>query len=257
MERARILLSHASRSWRPAAVGAGLCGALVAAVITGSQLVGSAQGAPGTGSGTTQTSTHADSGTLGPWQQSGHSAAPAATMRQVAADPRGILLVGDSTGTRSRTAITAALTGHPLSWDLWNGRPTHGSVDAVVAMVPLQQVPRTVLVLSGSNDVFEPEAFGPQVERLMEHVGADRQVFWVAPDVERPASLAADRDNSRRMRSALTAAAGAHPNLHVIAWPDALAAKTQEQRAALVVDGVHPSPAGANALAQLIATALR
>lgn len=199
------------------------------------------------------------SGYLGAWQQMAISYSALPIQRAAAADPSGVLLLGDSLARRVRPALFEAIAPakRRVSWNTGNGRPTHGSVDAYIGMLAAGTSPRAIVVLSGANDVFEPQAFAPQIERLLAAAGPDRTVYWVTPHVDRAATSAADRANTRRLRTDLERAAQQHPNLRLVRWGSRLEGLSPSERARLVSDGVHPTPAGAAELARLITTALR
>ena len=167
-----------------------------------------------------------------------------------------MLLIGDSSLTRTRPGLVAALSGRPVTWDHWNGRPTHGSVDVAAAIDGAGRLPRTLVVLSGSNDVFFPDAFAAQVERLLSVAGPSRRVVWVAPYVRRPKFADADAHNSAAIDAQLAAAAARHPNLHVVDWAGHVRALSAADAAALMPDGAHPSPAGCAQLTRMIVAAL-
>lgn len=196
----------------------------------------------------------ADSGRIGAWQQLGHAHAAHDIAQRAAKDPRGVLLLGDSMASRVRPVLAPMLTSRQRSvtWDHWNGRPTHGSVDALAALDGQGLQPRTIVVLSGSNDVFEPGALTPQIERLLRMTGPHRQIYWVVPRVERPSWREADLHNSGLVEEALTSAASRHTNLHLVPWGRHLAGRSAHERTAFAPDGVHPSAAGVTALNELI-----
>ena len=111
----------------------------------------------------------------------------------------------------------------------------------------------SIVLLSGSNDVFFPEGFAHQVERLMAIAGPQRRVVWVAPYVVRPRYAPADEHNSRGLRADLLAAAQHHRNLHVVDWSGHVLALDDAARRARMPDGAHPSALGCEELSRLIA----
>ncbi|MDO5711191.1 MAG: hypothetical protein Q4P32_05560 [Micrococcales bacterium] len=192
------------------------------------------------------------SGLIGPWQQMGHSRSAQQADRQAATDPRGVFLVGDSLATRVRPALTKALGKRPVAWDHWNGRPTHANVDVFEALEQAHHLPQTLLVLSGSNDVFDPLRFATQVDRLLEIAGTKRQIVWAVPSVRRAKFADADTHNSRIIEAALRRAASTNPNLRLVDWAGHVAALPPARAAQFMPDGVHPSPAGSVELSKLI-----
>ncbi len=193
------------------------------------------------------------SGPIGPWQRYGHGSSSEKGFVAAASDPGGVLLLGDSVAARIRDDLAAALReqGRPMSWDHWNGRPTHGAADMLVALEAAGHQPATLVVVSGENDIFEPYLFATQVERIMRTAGPDRQVHWVMPVVSRAERAEPDLANSSRLSAALISASGRHPNLHLIDWPGRLAQAGSTGRLRLVPDGVHPSPIGSAEMVDL------
>lgn len=194
-----------------------------------------------------------DSGRIGRWQEMGHGASSIAVERRVASTPSGVLLLGDSSLTRARPELLKALAGRPVSWNQWNGRPTAAAVDVAAAIDGVGRLPSTIVLLSGSNDVFFPEGFAYQVERLMAIAGPQRRVVWVAPYVVRPRYAPADEHNSRGLRADLLAASQHQRNLHVVDWSGHVLALDDAARRARMPDGAHPSALGCEELARLIA----
>lgn len=197
------------------------------------------------------------SGRIGPWQRMGHLASTDREIARVAADPRGVLLIGDSLATRTRPALAKALGKRPFAWNHWNGRPTHGTVDVVAPLEQSGRLPGIVMVLSGSNDVFDPLRFETQVDRLMGIVGPTRHVIWSVPTVRRAKTGSADAHNSAIIGAALRRAAATHPNLTLVDWAGYLDTQSPARVRALMPDGVHPSPTGSVALARQLVAALR
>lgn len=198
------------------------------------------------------------SGPIGPWQRYGHDSSSERIFAETAADPGGVLLIGDSVAARIRDDFADALraTNRPMSWDHWNGRPTHGAADTLVALAAAGHQPATLVVVSGENDIFEPYLFAVQIERVMRVAGPQRAVHWVIPVVRRPAHVEADLANSQRLIDALSAAARRHPNLHLVDWAGVLAATDDAGRERLAPDGVHPSPEGSLEMVRLVTGSL-
>lgn len=197
-----------------------------------------------------------DSGRIGRWQEMGHERSTPAAERAAAAAPAGALLVGDSSLTRTRPQLVAALAPRPLTWDHWNGRPTHGSVDVVAAIDGARRLPATIVLMSGSNDIFSPGEFPAQIDKLLSIAGPTRRVVWVAPYVARPRHSVADVHNTRAIRADLLRAARRHANLRVVDWADHVLALPAVEQRRLMPDGAHPSPAGCAALTRLIVAAM-
>ena len=105
----------------------------------------------------------------------------------------------------------------------------------------------------GTNDIFDPPAFGAQVERAMAIAGPKRTVYWVNVEVSRFRQSAdvqaADRANSAWINQQLEEAAARHPNLKIIHWSEFLNSQPAGPGKYLR-DGVHTSRAGRPGRAQ-------
>jgi hypothetical protein len=113
---------------------------------------------------------------------------------------------------------------------------------------------------TGSNDVFTPPLFGPQVDRVMRIVGSRRTVYWVNVHVcrfkEAAAVQAADTQNSAWVNLQLETAQRRYPNLTIVRWAEFLAARADHIKEYLR-DGVHTTiPQGQDARNALIVDAI-
>lgn len=192
------------------------------------------------------------SGAIGHWQASGHEASDAAT-DLAAATGDGVHLLGDSIGSRLLPALRARVSGRPLSYDVWNGRPTPAALDTLARTSAERGLAPTVLVVCGSNDIFDPWHLEQQVDRAREIVGR-RRLLWVTPFVSRPSAPAADMRNSAVLGLALERAA-AVGTVELVRWFEYLA-RLPGNTSDHVEDGVHPTPRGAAALADLVLASL-
>lgn len=199
------------------------------------------------------------SGRLGPWRSMSRSAATAAASAQVAADPRGVRLIGDSISMVVLRPLFDQLRaqGRPLSWDGWSGRPTAPCVASALADADAALLPGTLIVVSGANDIFDTAAFAPAVRRLLTGLPSTTQVIWATPYAGRRTSPIADTRSSALLSLQLEQAAAAHPNVHLVRWFEFLA-KKPSRLPAYVPDGVHPkSAAGSAAFVGLLTSVLR
>lgn len=127
-------------------------------------------------------------------------------------------MFGDSIAVLTRRTFAARLraAGRPLSWDTWSGRPTTALTRAVVTAVSGGACPPTLLVVSGSNDIFDPRPFAAQVDAIVRAAGPQRRVAWVTPYVSRPQAPLADLRNTALIVLALERAAARHDNLVLV-----------------------------------------
>lgn len=226
-----------------------LCAA-AAVVATGATMVG------------TSVSVSADtygSGALGPWRELTRSISDDAQIRRVLAGD-GVFMFGDSIGVQDGDALALRLTGLPLAVDNWSGRPTEAAVDALQTWATTYGLPNRILMAVGTNDIFKPPAFGPQVKRAMEIAGPGRTVYWVNTRVSRTKEpeivQRADLRNSTWVNRQLDDAADRYPNLRVIRWSEFLGKVKYPHR--YLRDGLHTSiPLGQHWRNDLITQALR
>lgn len=147
------------------------------------------------------------SGGIGKWQDStGQSSTPEQD-RAVAAAANGLFVLGDSVGTRLLPGLSRPPT-RAIAWDVWNGRPTAPAIATVRALAQQKRLPRDILVVLGSNDVFDPHRFAGDAAELVAALEGHR-VFWVTPYVSRKRSPAADlRATAARVGPGTTRGAG-------------------------------------------------
>ncbi|MGW7683068.1 hypothetical protein ACWGID_20205 [Kribbella sp. NPDC054772] len=202
------------------------------------------------------------SGALGDWTVLSHAIAPEATITYVR-DNDGVYMFGDSIAVQDAKALASQLiarSGKTIAVHNWSGRPTAPAVDALQNWAARYGLPRRILMATGTNDIFNPPAFGPQVDRAMRIVGSKRTVVWVNVQCARTAKSAAvqlaDQRNSAWINSQLSDAAKKYSNLKVVHWSESLAASPTHLTTYLR-EGVHTSvPAGQNARNDLILQAL-
>jgi|1186.fasta_scaffold18341_2 hypothetical protein len=214
---------------------------------------------------TAQTAAAADpygSGALGDWTVLSHAVATEATITYVR-DNDGVFMFGDSISVQDGKALASQLiarSGKTIAVHNWSGRPTGPAVDALQNWALRYGLPRRILMATGSNDIFNPPAFGPQVDRTMRIVGPNRVVVWVNVQCARTAKPAAvqlaDQRNSAWINSQLADADKKYPNLKVVRWAESLAA-VPSHLTTYLREGVHTSvPAGQTARNDLILQAL-
>lgn len=181
------------------------------------------------------------SGVIGDWQSMSHSQSSSTDFFAALGDSNGFYFVGDSIANGSKDKIKTMLANHgdASGYNVWSGRPTAPAIDWVLAARDASGLPKNILMISGSNDIFDPVAFKPQVDRLMSIVGSSRNVYWVVPNVSRPSYQYPDQRNSGLISTYLHQAECKYTNLYLIEWGQFLAEKPT-RIAAYTPDGVHP-----------------
>lgn len=192
------------------------------------------------------------SGGIGRWQTSSHQASTPDEDR-AAARGDGIHLLGDSIGSRLLPALKHRAGSRPVSYDVWNGRPTAPALESLAHAVDEDRLAPTVLIVLGSNDIFDPWHYEDAVRRARAIAG-ERRLLWVTPYVSRPSAPSADLRNSTLLGLVLERAVAAG-TIELVRWFEFLA-RSGDAIPDLIEDGVHPSPAGASALAGLVITCL-
>lgn len=197
------------------------------------------------------------SGYLGDYGRLRRAVAPTAQFRAAAASDNGCLIIGDSIANGSlQTVVQRLRRTHSAvcAWDAWSGRPTEGAANALADHRAAFGLPSTIIVISGSNDIFNPPLFAAQARRVLAVAGTGRRVIWVNVFARRTAAkrYAADVRNSARINAALGAVAARQSNVQVIDWYRFITSRAR-RAAPVLYDGIHPNMAGQQALASLIA----
>ncbi len=200
------------------------------------------------------------SGTLGPWQNLLRRISTEDEIRDVL-NFNGAFMFGDSIAVQNGYALEQLLMngGDQIAEHDWSGQPASAAVDAMAKWKSDYGLPSQIVMAVGSNDIFDPPAFGAQVERALQIAGPNRTVYWVnvhAVRFRQSADVqAADRANSAWINQQLLEATWRHPNLRIIDWAGFLDAQP-DGLATYLRDGVHTTEAGGRARNQLIANAI-
>ena len=203
------------------------------------------------------------SGALGPWQNLLRRITPEDQIRDVLTF-NGVFMFGDSIAVQDGPALEKVLadrTGDSIAVHNWSGQPTSAAVDALADWSRVYGLPGRIVMAVGTNDIFDPPAFGAQVERALAIAGPKRTVYWVDVEVSRFRQSAdvqeADRANSAWINQQLEEAAARHPNLRIIHWAELLNSEP-DGLTKYLRDGVHTTePVGRAARNELIADALQ
>lgn len=186
---------------------------------------------------------------------------PEKQQRAAARSIDGCLVIGDSIATFVVKDLVADLRrnlGSTCVHDTWPGRATEGTANALLDLKRRYGLPRRIVVMSGTNDIFNPPLFEAQMNRIIEAIGPDRQILWVSTfDSRRPstAQSKADERNTAWINSVLEARASKTPNMQIVPW-DSLFRDNSGNVEAMLPDGVHPNKAGIQEMIGLVRRSL-
>lgn len=189
------------------------------------------------------------------------STSPADQLRAAATDPGGCLIIGDSIATTVVSDLVRDLRqslGAGCVYDTWPGRATEGTANALLDIKRRYGLPPKVVVMSGTNDIFNPPLFEPQLNRIVDGIGPEHQIFWVATfDSRRPYSArsAADERNTSWINTMIEERAKRTPSMRVVRW-DSLFTGNGANVETLLRDGVHPNALGVEALVTMVRRSL-
>lgn len=150
-----------------------------------------------------------------------------------------VMLVGDSITTLCKSYLTSRLQANNLSYGVsyWSGRPTNPAVDWVLS---LSVKPKTVVMATGTNDIYNPGVMASEIQRLVTGLAPyGTRILWVDVRAKRPAFATADMRNSRSVNTQIWAASGVTP-VKWMGWFD-----EQPSRELMYIqqaNGVHPTP---------------
>ena len=186
---------------------------------------------------------------------------PSADLAAAVSAPNGCLIIGDSIATTVVKDLVAELrrsAGERCAYDTWPGRATEGTANALLDIKRRYGLPPRIVVMSGTNDIFNPPLFESQMDRIVDGIGPQHQILWVNTfDSRRPrtALSLADERNTAYINSVLTARAARTGNMAIVPW-DALFRGNAGNVETLLSDGVHPNEAGVVAMVGLVRNSL-
>ena len=153
-------------------------------------------------------------------------------------DPR-LFVIGDSVIVGVRATLAQRLAGWQVNVYAQEGFSTLAAPSVINASRAL--IGEVVVVGLGNNDAGNPATFGQRVDAVMQALPGVRRVIWV---------------NLRRFRAfvpaldaQLTAATARWPNLEIADWDT----RATPDPSLVYADGLHLTPAGQAAMAELIA----
>lgn len=169
----------------------------------------------------------------------------------------GFLFCGDSISMQSGYDLTVALgeRGYNVAVHWWNGIPTPPTVDWMAATAQrLGGLPPNVLMATGSNDIFDPDAMAPALAKFRELQDAyGFRAWWVDVFVRRSGSEAWDLGTCMPVNNQIWAL---QDRASIVGWAKFLGhpSKQSYRVSTYLLDGVHPTEAGADARNALILT---
>lgn len=186
---------------------------------------------------------------------------PAQELAEAATAANSCLIIGDSIATFVVKDLVAELrrtSGETCVYDTWPGRATEGTANALLDIKRHHGLPPKVIVMSGTNDIFNPPLFETQMNRIVDGIGPGHEILWVSTfDSRRPASVQshADERNTAWINDVLQRRAAHTPSLRIVRW-DSLFRGDARNVDTLLSDGVHPNEAGIEAMVHLVRSSL-
>jgi hypothetical protein len=153
-------------------------------------------------------------------------------------DPR-LFVIGDSVIVGASATITQRLPGWRVSVYAQEGFSTLAAPSVIAASGPL--IGEVVVVGLGNNDAGNPATFAGRIDGVMRSLPGVRRVIWV--------NLRRFRDFVPALDAELANAPARWPNLEIADWD----ARATPDPSLVYGDGLHLTPAGQAAMAELIA----
>jgi lysophospholipase L1-like esterase len=166
------------------------------------------------------------------------AASPARAQVPTGVDPR-LFVIGDSVLLGAQNAIVAREAGWQVTVYAQEALSTLGAASVVTAHKAA--IGDLVVVALGNNDAGNPTTFGHRIDGVMQAIGPVRRVVWI--------NLRQFASWTPAMNQQLTAATARWPNLVVADW----SARATPNPGLVYADGLHLTPAGQAAMAELIA----
>lgn len=162
----------------------------------------------------------------------------------VAAQPRRVVVVGDSVILGAQGPMTAAFAarGWEVTFDAAVSRSTSAGLDAIESHRPL--LTDSLVVSLGANDAGNTAAFRERVRAILDATASVPRVYWV--------TIREVRDYYGPANQAVRDVAAGRPNVTVLDWHAATAGATDLTAG----DGLHLNGAGAARMTQLVTDAV-
>lgn len=177
--------------------------------------------------------------------------------------PRGIYLAGDSITIGHFDTIVAYLNarGYPTGVRARSSAPMSDGVDWLIAAHHGGSgLPPTLILAMGTNDIEDPPASYPQLDRLIADAGPSRRLYLVSPFAGRGGSTGPyfgyDVGNSGRVCAREYALALSNPSVAVVDWHSRVFDNPRSNIPGWLVDGVHPTTTGIGVWLSMIANAV-
>jgi len=171
------------------------------------------------------------------------SPGPEALQLQVGAGAD-VLVLGDSLAVALYPYLGPQLPDRRVTYAAQEGRATGWAATRLAEELRNGDVPKVLVVSSGTNDGGDADAFRANAARVLERAGSDRCVVWLTvhvPDVDASRAINAEIDKL-----------GQRDNVAIADW----ATVVQSDSSLLIGDGVHATRAGLQVRAELIADAV-
>jgi len=152
-------------------------------------------------------------------------------------DPR-VYVIGDSVMLGAHDALVAELAGWSVTVWAEEGLSTLGAASIVSASHAV--IGDVVVVALGNNDAGDPTTFGQRIDGVMQAIGTVPRVIWV--NLRNFASWVPAMDQQ------LVLAQSRWPNLQIADWNSV----ASPNPGFVYGDGLHLTPAGQTAMAQLV-----
>ena len=160
------------------------------------------------------------------------------------AEPRQVLVVGDSLAVGTEPYLGAMLADSNVTWGAQSGRTTPQGLQVLRAGLR-ELTPQAVVISLGTNDGPDPQRFADRLRRVLAAVPPGACVVW--SNVNRPPRKGPYAGINR----VLWRVAARDPRLVIVDWNWAVA-----QGKVQLPDGLHPDAAGYEYRSRMIATAV-
>jgi hypothetical protein len=157
-----------------------------------------------------------------------------------------VRLYGDSITFGGKSAFAAALNNKVVVVDAWSGRPTTPVADNIEAA---NWLPATVVVASGTNDIFNPTVMATQINRIKAKIanlnatrtdGITTKLFWVDTQITRWSQTDLIERNDQRNAMAINYAIWNNLDKNQIIQWSARFLQNPGLLTTYLQDGVHP-----------------